>query len=54
MVTKVIDYYEISIKLLIAKKYWNADNAVMNKEIIADKVQQGLEVPIEDINVIIR
>lgn len=54
MVTKVVDYYEISINVLIAKKYWDADNAKINKEIIADKIQQGIEVPIEEINIIIK
>lgn len=53
-INKLIDYYEISINVLIEKKYWDADNDKMNAKIIADKVQQGIEVPIEEINIVIK
>jgi hypothetical protein len=49
-----IDIYEVEIKMSIRKKYWDADNETMTKELLKDKIQQGIEVPIEDINVVIK
>jgi hypothetical protein len=49
-----IDVYEVEIKMSIRKKYWDTDNGIMTKEILKDKIQQGIEVPIENINVEIK
>lgn len=49
MVKRVVDYYEVSVKMLIEKKWWDADNPEMSNEIVAEKVQCGIEVPIESI-----
>jgi hypothetical protein len=45
-----IDVYEVEIKMSIRKKYWDTDNGIMTKEILKDKIQQGIEVPIENIS----
>lgn len=50
----IIEVYEVDVKMTIRKKYWDADNKVMNANIIKDKIQQGIEVPIEDIDVILK
>jgi hypothetical protein len=51
---KQIDCYEITAKILIRKNYWHMDNDALDKDIIADKIQQGIEVPIEDIIIVIK
>lgn len=54
MVKKEVDYYEVSVKMLIQKKYWDADNGRMDEDIIRDKVQCGIECPIESIDVVVK
>jgi hypothetical protein len=54
MKIKTIDLYEIEVKILIRKDFWDAENEKMNKEAVRDKIQCGIEVPIEDINVVIK
>jgi len=54
MKIKTIDLYEIEVKILIRKDFWDAENEEMNKEIIRDKIQCGIEVPIENITVVIK
>jgi len=51
MPKKLIDCYEITVKFSIQKKDWDADNDKISKELIADKIQQGIETPLEDISV---
>lgn len=48
-----IDCYEVSVKLLIRKSYWDADNGKMDEDVLSDKIQQGVECPIEKIDVVI-
>lgn len=54
MVIKTIDCYEVIIKMLIRKDYWYESNGDMTKKMIEEKVQQGIEVPIDEIGVTIK
>lgn len=54
MPKKTIEFYEVIVKFTVRQKYWIADNGVMTREVVADKIQQGVEVPIEDVEVTIR
>lgn len=51
MPKKMIETYEITAIFTIRKNYWDIDNEKMNEDIIKDKIQQGIEVPLEDIKV---
>lgn len=51
MVVKTIECYTINIKLLIRKDYWDDENLTTNNKIIAEKIQCGLEIPIEQIDI---
>jgi len=51
MPTRSIEFYEITAKFSIRKKYWDIDNKTIDANILTDKIQQGIEVPIEDIHI---
>jgi hypothetical protein len=54
MVVRDVEFYEVEVKFLVRKCYWDLDNPKMTKKLVADKVQQGLEVPLENIVVRIK
>lgn len=54
MVKIVVEYYDVSVKMLIPKKYWDADNGVMDADTVKDKIQQGIECPIDSIDVVVK
>jgi hypothetical protein len=54
MVKKVVDYYEVNVKMLIRKDFWDADNPEISNELVASKVQSGIEVPIESMDVVVK
>jgi len=47
MVKKLVEFYEIEAKFSIRKDYWDADNEKISPKIISEKIQSGIEVPIE-------
>jgi hypothetical protein len=51
MPKKELDFYEVYVNFKVRKDYWHADNDKMNSRLIIDKVQSGIEVPIEDVEV---
>jgi hypothetical protein len=51
MSKKSVEFYDIIIKMSIMKKWWDSDNSEMSEDIIKNKVQSGIEVPIYDISV---
>jgi hypothetical protein len=54
MVKKVVDYYEVSVKMLVRKDFWDADNDVMDNDTIHDRIQSGMEVPVESMEIAIK
>ena len=53
--TKIsVEVYEINVKMVIIKKFWHMDNKVITAQLIKDKIQQGIEVPINNILVEIK
>ena len=46
---KTIECYEVTAIFTIRKSYWDIDNDKIDEEIIKDRIQQGIEVPLEDI-----
>jgi hypothetical protein len=54
MVERKVEFYEVDVKFLVRKKYWDADNPKMTKKLIEQKIQSGVEVPIEDVVVVIK
>lgn len=52
MPKKTIEVYEITAIFTIQKKYWDTDNtAEISEEIIKNRIQQGIETPLEDIKI---
>ena len=51
MPTKTIQLYEIHAKFTIRKDDWEKDQLEMTEEKIRDKIEAGIEIPIEDIQI---
>ena len=49
MVERKVEFYEVEVKFLVRKDYWDADNPKMTKKLISERIQSGIECPIEDI-----
>jgi len=47
MVKISIDCYEVKITLLIRKDYWAECGERMSKKVLEEKLQQGIETPID-------
>jgi hypothetical protein len=54
MPTITYETYEVDVKMIIIKKYWDKDCGKMTINKIKDKIQQGIEVPIEEVSVKIK
>lgn len=54
MSRKVIELYEIEVKMSIRKDFWDGENDTISADIIHDKIQQGIEIPIESIKVVVK
>jgi hypothetical protein len=49
---KEIDCYRVNIELVLRKEWWDESNdGKMTKENVHDRIQQGVEIPIEDISI---
>ena len=46
-----VDCYELKIRLVIRKDYWDEGGEKMSKKVIEDKLQQGLEIPIDSFEI---
>lgn len=51
MPKRMMDFYDVTVRFTVMKRYWLAEYPKMTGEIVKDKVQQGIEIPIEDIDV---
>ena len=49
-----IDCYELTIKVVVRKDYWDADNNFMNAKIVKEKIEIGLEIPLESVDVVVK
>lgn len=49
MPKRTVDVYEVVVKFSILKKYWREAEGLpkISTEILADKIQQGIELPID-------
>lgn len=53
MVVMNVDYFDVNIHLVIRKDYWITEHKNITEELIADKIQSGIEIPIEQTEIII-
>jgi hypothetical protein len=54
MPTITYETYEVDVKMIIIKKYWDKDCGKMSMKQIKERIQNGIEVPIEEISVKIK
>lgn len=57
MPSRVVDCYEITAKILVRKDYLDAELRMLKgslKEVLVDKIQQGIEVPCESIIIAVK
>lgn len=56
MPKKTVEFYEIHVKMSIRKKYWDeqypdGEKVLLTPKEISERIQCGIEVPLEDVKV---
>jgi hypothetical protein len=46
-----VDVYEIVVKMVIRKDYWKQSGKKMSEKILKDDIEEGIEVPVETMDI---